>query len=217
MKFTIKKKPRPPPTPKVEDFDETPGDPTYNMEFQMGLRERMKRDAVLAADPTAFMYDAVYDEISSVPRDRREQERRRFEQKTGLKVGLTSVGRFTIEEQPNEDDNREKSRYIQKMVSNAKRRELEAEIVNARQLQKATEAAGVEPEAFVTSGYQAKLEQRKELERQLEREEAEARANSATNRQDLVAIHQSLLESGKASRRRGPAEPAEGSAKRTRS
>ncbi|PHJ24457.1 nuclear speckle splicing regulatory protein 1 [Cystoisospora suis] len=91
------------------------------------------------------------------------------------------------------------SQFISKLVLSAKRRELEREIVEERQLKKEREGTKND-EVFVTSAYKQRLEERRLLQLELEKQELRDQANSADKQEDLTSFHSHLLRSGHASR-----------------
>ncbi|KAH0477599.1 MAG: uncharacterized protein KVP18_000037 [Porospora cf. gigantea A] len=193
LKFSLKKTTAAAPSKPLDEFDSDTTGGLRGIERAAGAMDKQIQARALVEDPHVFEYDAIYEEISAVPKDRRQQEMRRLGQVFGAS-GVVSYGRFSKEEESDEDE-RDESRYIDSMMMQAKRRELESEIVVAKQLRREIEEAGEEPEAFITSGYKEKLEKRKELEEELEKE-----ALNDLLPRDLSGLHRTLLETGKASR-----------------
>ncbi|PFH33610.1 hypothetical protein BESB_078260 [Besnoitia besnoiti] len=91
------------------------------------------------------------------------------------------------------------SRFISKLVLSARRRELEREIIEERQLQKEREG-DKNDEVFVTSAYKQRLEERRLLALELEEQERRDRENAADKKADLSSFHAHLLRAGHASR-----------------
>ncbi|KFH01927.1 hypothetical protein TGVAND_316490 [Toxoplasma gondii VAND] len=94
------------------------------------------------------------------------------------------------------------SRFISKLVVSARRRALEREIAEERQLQK-ERAGDKNDEVFVTSAYKQRLEERRLLALELEEQERRDRENAPDKQSDLSSFHAHLLRSGHASRSGG--------------
>ncbi|CBZ55472.1 conserved hypothetical protein [Neospora caninum Liverpool] len=97
------------------------------------------------------------------------------------------------------------SRFISKLVLSARRRALEREIVEERQLQKEREG-DKNDEVFVTSAYKQRLEERRLLALELEEQERRDRENAPDKQSDLSSFHAHLLRAGHASRSGGGVE-----------
>lgn len=107
------------------------------------------------------------------------------------------------------------SQFISKLVLSARRRELEREIVEERQLKKEREGTKND-EVFVTSAYKRRLEERRLLQLELEKQELRDRAHSADKQTDLTSFHSHLLRSGHASRYGGGGGGGEEGSRRRR-
>ncbi|XP_011871379.1 PREDICTED: nuclear speckle splicing regulatory protein 1 [Vollenhovia emeryi] len=139
-----------------------------------GEKNRVKRQTrldmqkALDEDPTIYQYDEVYDDL---------------ERGKGQSDGASKQ--------------KEKSKYIQRLLKTAERRKKEQEHRIERMVQKEREAEGemyADKESFVTSAYRAKLEEFKKME------EEEAKMNrleaigDVTKQQDMSGFYRHLYE-----------------------
>jgi hypothetical protein len=91
-------------------------------------------------------------------------------------------------------------RYIQNLLRNATRREMELEIVQERQLKRESSELKDTKEIFVTSAYKKRLEERKKFEEELMLQDLKDAVNDPCKKKDLTSFHQYMLSSGLAAR-----------------
>lgn len=182
-------------------------------------KQKEKISNLLKEDPKALAYDEVYDQVSS--NTAKEQQRRA--QSRRLYLGYTEDIKEKIEKDGATADalatdagpskcpqgsEGAQPRFISKLLVQAQRRQIEREIIKERQLQKDREREGeTETEVFVTSAYKARLEERKKIQLELERQEAIDAARAADKQKDLTSFHAYLLKSGAATRSATAATP----------
>eukprot|EP00922_Rhytidocystis_sp_ex-Travisia-forbesii_P062024 GHVS01091839.1.p1 GENE.GHVS01091839.1~~GHVS01091839.1.p1 ORF type:complete len:431 (+),score=194.45 GHVS01091839.1:51-1343(+) len=96
-----------------------------------------------------------------------------------------------------------KSKYIGKLLTTSKRRQIERDIVEEKRLlneRKQEKDKYADSEAFVTSAYKKKLEERAEVQREMELEAIEELRNDVTKKDTMSKFHLHLLTSGLGSR-----------------
>lgn len=137
------------------------------------LAAKRKQDDTLTKavqqDPNAFEYDTIYESIK--PPNSSSKDRSMEREKS--------------------------SKYIQQLMANTKRRQIDYERAKERKVQKEQEEEeklqGKASQVFLTAAYKAKLEQRKEWEKQeAERAEREAR-DDVRKKTDLTGFYSRFL------------------------
>lgn len=188
-------------------------------------KEKEKINELLKENPKALAYDEVYDEVSSGT----AKEEQRKAQARRLYLGYTEDIRDKIAKDGMTADalaahaasaagglmgppgtpggaqgtggTISQARFIGKLLVQAQRRQIEREIIQERQIQKEREKeGGTADEAFVTSAYRARLEERQRIQQELELQEARDAARAADKQKDLSSFHAYLLKSGAATR-----------------
>ncbi|CEM24009.1 unnamed protein product [Vitrella brassicaformis CCMP3155] len=174
------------------------------VQTQAGRQKRHEEEhqKMLEVDPTIFSYDDIYDNISSQQRaeadkqlKRQQQEERAAEEAAGKKKA------------------KPKSRYIESLQRVSQRRQMEQEIIEERNLKREQERDAelyADKDKFITSAYKKKLEERRQLERELAMQDARDTHNEVTKKENLTDFHSHLLKHNLASRhvQPPPAKPA---------
>lgn len=125
-----------------------------------------EQESVLAEDPTAFEYDAVYDEFKaeSAPEEKEAKS--------------------------------DKPKYIHNLLESSRTRKREQEILYNKKIireQKKDEHLYQEKEMFMTSAYKKKLEEDRKLEEEEKRKEQLEEARTAKGHGDLTGFYAGLL------------------------
>lgn len=201
-----------------------------------GKIDKEKVEKLLQQDPQALSYDEVYDQVSC--NAAKEQQQRSHAHYTYLgytedikdKIAKDNLVADTLAAEaaaaakatgastsplgtspgaPGGASGAPQARYIGKFVVKAQRRQVEKEIIKERQMKKEREREGAVPEeVFVTSAYKARLEERRKIMEELERQDERDRQSAADKQKDLSSFHSYLLKSGASTRSAVGASPA---------
>lgn len=169
---------------------------------QIGVRKEdlKEMDRALEEDPTAFDYDDIYEEMQPKLQTKRKAPVGNARYGYGITVSEKGTSKETSEPAP-------QSRYIQSLLSKARDRETEREMVLERQRHRENmkfEEKFGETESFVTPEYMAKMTEDQKKRDEMDAKEARERSSGTAMSNFYASLSGKSSDGDSGSRRQDP-------------